>query len=346
MNIVRFRRCRHGAKCTRLSWRPLARPDRGSSPIRQSQTVALCWSAQPDEKEYHGGGTMRQHEAQGARGRSPPRAIPALRHCGWADPRNAGRSLRVTIADAGRCPDSPAPSTARGSGAPRGRQTSRGLLMREVIEGCLRRMGLKVANLRPLNERIAASCLAITLLLTATPAVADAARELARCEPKAERTYPAPDNRHIGNRQQELANRIKRAANVETCMRAAGYSITKACPSPAIQTFKDCKKRTNDLAERMAGRFNQEEYCRYKDRSVWAERRLSANCYQSQTWWRRWLSVNKRYSPKAVPQSAWLGARLTKRSRVAVAAGLDWSARMRNASMHSSSLSTLVSRLQ
>jgi hypothetical protein len=163
-------------------------------------------------------------------------------------------------------------------------------------------MGLKVANLRPLNERIAASCLAITLLLTATPAVADAARELARCEPKAERTYPAPDNRHIGNRQQELANRIKRAANVETCMRAAGYSITKACPSPAIQTFKDCKKRTNDLAERMAGRFNQEEYCRYKDRSVWAERRLSANCYQSQTWWRRWLSVNKRYSPKAVPQ--------------------------------------------
>jgi len=136
------------------------------------------------------------------------------------------------------------------------------------------------------------TCLAATLLLTATPAVADAGRELARCVREAERTYPVPDNTDIDNRQQELANRKKRAAKVETCMRAADYRITEACSPPALQTFVDCRKRTDELAERKPDRykhFNQEEYCRYKGRSVWASRRLSANCYQSDTWWRRWL---------------------------------------------------------
>jgi hypothetical protein len=136
------------------------------------------------------------------------------------------------------------------------------------------------------------ACSAIALLLIVTPAVADAGRELARCVLEAERTYPAPDKRHINNRQQELANRGKRAANVQTCMRAANYIITDACSPPSLQTFMDCRKRTDDLAERMPGRyqhFDQAEYCRYKRRSIWAERRLSANCYQSRTWWRRLL---------------------------------------------------------
>ena len=132
--------------------------------------------------------------------------------------------------------------------------------------------------------------LAVTLLLTATPAVADAARELARCVREAERASPI--SRDIDNRQQELANRKERAAKVETCMRSADYRITEACSLPALQTFKDCRKRTDELIARKPDRykhFNQEEYCRYKGRSVWAERRLSANCYQSQSWWRRLL---------------------------------------------------------
>jgi hypothetical protein len=131
--------------------------------------------------------------------------------------------------------------------------------------------------------------MAITLLLTTTPAVADAGRELARCVREAERTHPVPDNRDIDNRQEELANRKKRAPKVQTCMRAAGYSITEACSPPELH---DCMKRTDELAERKPDRykhFNQEEYCRYKGRSVWAKRRLSANCYQSDSWWRRLL---------------------------------------------------------
>jgi len=93
------------------------------------------------------------------------------------------------------------------------------------------------------------TCLAITLLLTATPAVADAARELARCVREAERTHSARDNSDVDNRQQELANRKKRAAKVETCMRAADYRITEACSSSALQTFQDCRKRIDQLAE-------------------------------------------------------------------------------------------------
>jgi len=39
--------------------------------------------------------------------------------------------------------------------------------------------------------------LVIALLLRATPAVADVARDLARCELEAERLYPAPDNKGL-----------------------------------------------------------------------------------------------------------------------------------------------------
>jgi hypothetical protein len=43
-------------------------------------------------------------------------------------------------------------------------------------------------------------CLVVTLLLTATTAIAaDVARELAHCELEADRLYPAPDNRGIEN---------------------------------------------------------------------------------------------------------------------------------------------------
>jgi hypothetical protein len=70
-----------------------------------------------------------------------------------------------------------------------------------------------------------------------TPAVADAGRELARCVREAERTYPVPDNRDIDNRQQELANRKKRAAKVETCMRAADSLYHGGMFSPCAPDF-------------------------------------------------------------------------------------------------------------
>jgi hypothetical protein len=53
-------------------------------------------------------------------------------------------------------------------------------------------------------------CSLIALLLIATPAVADVASELARCELDAERLYPVPDNKGAENWPQREANRRKR----------------------------------------------------------------------------------------------------------------------------------------
>jgi len=92
--------------------------------------------------------------------------------------------------------------------------------------------------------------LVIALLLRATPAVADVARDLARCELEAERLYPAPDNKGLANWPEREANLEKRADNTETCMRAAGYSVMAHCSTLHVA---------------------------YKE------------CYQSNSWWHRWL---------------------------------------------------------
>ena len=75
------------------------------------------------------------------------------------------------------------------------------------------------------------TCLVVTLLLTATPAVADAARELVRCQTEAEHLYPTPTTRvsRIGqNGKPTYGNgpRILKPA----C--GTGYSVTAECSAP------------------------------------------------------------------------------------------------------------------
>ena len=72
----------------------------------------------------------------------------------------------------------------------------------------------------------------IALWLIATPTVVDVTSELARCELEAERLYPAPHNKGVQNWPERGANLQKRAENIETCMRAAGYSVTAECSAP------------------------------------------------------------------------------------------------------------------
>ena len=73
----------------------------------------------------------------------------------------------------------------------------------------------------------------IALLLIATPTVADVISELARCQLDAERLYPAPPNKGAQNWADRAANQQKRAENIETCMRAAGYWVTAECSAPS-----------------------------------------------------------------------------------------------------------------
>jgi hypothetical protein len=82
------------------------------------------------------------------------------------------------------------------------------------------------------TERLAKVPRAATDPASATPAVADAARELVRCELEAKHLYPAPNNKGFENWPERQANLRKRAENTETCMRAAGYSVTAECSAP------------------------------------------------------------------------------------------------------------------
>jgi len=69
-------------------------------------------------------------------------------------------------------------------------------------------------------------CFFIAMLLIPTPALADVASALARCQLEAERLYPAPSNKGAQNWPERAANLQKRAEKFETCMRKAGYSVT------------------------------------------------------------------------------------------------------------------------
>ena len=72
----------------------------------------------------------------------------------------------------------------------------------------------------------------IALLLIATPTIADGTSELARCELEAERLIPPPHNKGAQNWPARADNLQKRAESIETCMRAAGYSVTAECSAP------------------------------------------------------------------------------------------------------------------
>ena len=84
------------------------------------------------------------------------------------------------------------------------------------------------------------------MLLIPTPTVADVGSELVRCQLEAERSYPAPSNKSAQNWPERAANLQKRADNIETCMRRAGYSVTAECSAP-LKTYESCMKIADKL---------------------------------------------------------------------------------------------------
>jgi hypothetical protein len=78
------------------------------------------------------------------------------------------------------------------------------------------------------------------------PTVADGIRELDRCELEAKRLYPAAPTKDVQNWPEWAANLQKRAENVETCMRAAGYSLTAECSAP-LKTYEGCMKIADEV---------------------------------------------------------------------------------------------------
>ena len=143
---------------------------------------------------------------------------------------------------------------------------------------------------------VIASWLAVALI--ATPTVADVSRELARCQLEAERLYPVPDNKGLENWQERRLNEEKRAGMTETCMRAAGYQITKACSDHSMLTsviYQDCMKIADDYARKESrdppnnAKTNWYQVCLDNLKDRWNYDRLQAHCYQPDSWWRRWL---------------------------------------------------------
>jgi hypothetical protein len=134
--------------------------------------------------------------------------------------------------------------------------------------------------------------LVIPLLLIATPTVADVTSELARCELEAERLFPAPHNKGAQNWPERASNLQKRAENIETCMRAAGYGVTEECSAP-LKTYESCTKIADKVMRGPTGNSIATptgiEFCLDNEWDVRTQERLSADCYQSGGWWRRWL---------------------------------------------------------
>ena len=86
----------------------------------------------------------------------------------------------------------------------------------------------------------------IALLLIATPTIADGTSELARCELEAERLFPPPHNKGAQNWPVRADTLQKRAESIETCMRAAGYSVTAQCAAP-LKTYESCMKIADEI---------------------------------------------------------------------------------------------------
>jgi hypothetical protein len=132
----------------------------------------------------------------------------------------------------------------------------------------------------------------IALSLMATPTVADVTSDLARCQLEAERLYPAPPDKGAQNWADRAANLQKRAEGIETCMRAAGYSVTAECSAP-LKTYESCMKIADQILRGpSANQYRDADWNRICLDSEWdvrTQKRLSADCYQSGSWWRRWL---------------------------------------------------------
>ena len=131
----------------------------------------------------------------------------------------------------------------------------------------------------------------VALLLIATPTVADVTSELARCQIEAERLYPTPPNKGAQNWADRAANLQKRAVNIETCMRAAGYRVTAECSAP-LKTYESCMKIADEVMRGPSrAQYHDVDWnkiCLDNEWDVRTQERLSASCYQSRSWW-RWL---------------------------------------------------------
>jgi hypothetical protein len=137
-----------------------------------------------------------------------------------------------------------------------------------------------------------APCFLMAMLLIPMPAAADVTSELTRCALEAERLFPAPHNKGVQNWQERAANLQKRAENIETCMRSAGYSVTAECSAP-FKTYESCMKIAEKLMRGSSGsQYGDADWnriCLDNEWDVRTQQRLSADCYQSGSWWRRWL---------------------------------------------------------
>jgi hypothetical protein len=75
-------------------------------------------------------------------------------------------------------------------------------------------------------------------------------------------------------------------------MRAAGYSVTAECSVP-LKTYETCMKIADGLMHGPnASQYRGADWnriCLDNEWDVQAQERLSANCYQFGSWWRRWL---------------------------------------------------------
>jgi hypothetical protein len=132
-----------------------------------------------------------------------------------------------------------------------------------------------------------------SLLLMTTPTVADVTSDdLARCQREAERSLPSLPDKGGQNWASRAASLQKRAEQVETCMRAAGYGVTIECSAP-LKTFESCLKIADQITRAPGGdQYRNADWnriCLDNEWDVRTQKRLSADCYQAGSWWRRWL---------------------------------------------------------
>ena len=121
------------------------------------------------------------------------------------------------------------------------------------------------------------TCLVVTLLLTATPAVADAARELVRCELEVEHLYPAPNNKSFENWPERQANLRKRAENTEI---ACGQLVIASRQNVLLLSRPSCMKIADELMHGPSGNLYRDtdwnRICLDNEWDVRTQERLSA----------------------------------------------------------------------
>jgi hypothetical protein len=131
----------------------------------------------------------------------------------------------------------------------------------------------------------------ILLSLAATPSVADVNIELWRCQIEAAQSFPAPPNKGAQNWVDRAANLQKRGEDVETCMRRTGYKVTSECSTP-LKTYESCMKIGDEIVRgSSASQYRDAGWnksCLDNEWDVRTQKRFSADCYQSSSWW-RWL---------------------------------------------------------